>query len=157
MENTDLVKQETGNYQGLTHPKLLNVVAGKLTRLGQIIETGLPDDMQQVTLTSGRPFCNQIQQKVTSICLIFPDPLALAGDALSLPYEHLDLYALPPVTLLGKVVSKLKDYPCRRIILIVLEWPNALVLRSGGSVRTDPLEHTKPTQSTHSALQSDST
>ena len=45
-----------------------------------------------------------------------PDSLASVVYALGLPWEYLDPYAFPPVAILGKVVAKLKDYPCRRII-----------------------------------------
>ena len=53
-----------------------------------------------------------------------PDPLATAVDALSLPWEDLDAYAFPPAAILGKVMAKLQDSPCRRIILIAPGWPN---------------------------------
>ena len=44
--------------------------------------------------------------------------------ALSLPWKDLAPYAFPPAAILGKVVEKLQDYPCRRIILIAPGWPN---------------------------------
>ena len=47
---------------------------------------------------------------------------AWAVDILSLSWEDVDPYAFPPVAILGKVVEM--DYPCRRIILIALVWPN---------------------------------
>ena len=53
-----------------------------------------------------------------------PDPLAVAVDALTLPWEDLDAYAFPPTVILGKVVEKLQDSPCKRIILIAPGWPN---------------------------------
>ena len=53
-----------------------------------------------------------------------PDPLAIAVDALSLPCEDLDAYTFPPAAILGKVVEKLQDSPCKRIILIAPGWPN---------------------------------
>ena len=53
-----------------------------------------------------------------------PDPLATAVDALSLPWEDLDAYAFPPAAILGKVVEKLQDSPCKSIILIAPGWPN---------------------------------
>ena len=34
------------------------------------------------------------------------------------------MYAFPPVAILGKIVEKLQDHPCHRIILIAPEWPN---------------------------------
>ena len=52
-----------------------------------------------------------------------PDPLATAVDALSLSWEDLDTYAFPPAAILGKVVEKLQDSPCKKIILIAPGWP----------------------------------
>ena len=40
------------------------------------------------------------------------------------PLENLDMYAFPPVSLLGKVVSKLADHLYKRVILIAPGWPN---------------------------------
>ena len=51
---------------------------------------------------------------------------ATAVDALSLRWENLDAYAFPPAAILGKVVEKLQDSPCKRIILIAPGWPNML-------------------------------
>ena len=36
------------------------------------------------------------------------------------------MYAFPPVSLLGKVISKLSDHLCQRVILIAPGWPNML-------------------------------
>ena len=55
-----------------------------------------------------------------------PDCLAWAVDALSLPWEALDPSAFPSVAILGKVVAKLRKYPCRRKILIAKRWPNMI-------------------------------
>ena len=52
-----------------------------------------------------------------------PDhPLASAVDALSVPWEDLGAYAFPPAAILGKVVEKLQDSPCKRFILIAPGW-----------------------------------
>ena len=53
-----------------------------------------------------------------------PDQTAWAVDALSLPWENLDVYAFPPVSLLNQVVSKVIDQGCCRMILIAPGWPN---------------------------------
>ena len=45
-------------------------------------------------------------------------------DALSLFLEDLDPYVFPPAAILNKVVEKLQDSPCNRLILIALGWPN---------------------------------
>ena len=130
-------------------PGLLNVVADKLSRLGQIIQTEwhlLPEVFHsicnrwhhsQIDLLATRfnkkltRFVSPVpdpqarfNKKLTRFVSPVPDPPAWAVDALSLPWEDLDPYAFPPAAILGKVVEKLQDYPCRRIILIARGWPN---------------------------------
>ena len=53
-----------------------------------------------------------------------PDPTAWAVDALRIPWENLDVYAFPPVSLLNRVVSKVIVQGCRRMILIAPGWSN---------------------------------
>ena len=52
-------------------PGWLNVVADKLSRLGQTIQTewSLLPDMHQVAPAKNRPFCHEVQQQVASVCL----------------------------------------------------------------------------------------
>ena len=80
--------------------------------------------MQQVAPASNRPICHKVHNKLPLFVSPVPDPLATAVNALSLPWEDLDAYAFPPAAILGKVVEKLQDSPCKRIILIALGWPN---------------------------------
>ena len=128
MENLDLVYQKTSNPQSPTHSR----PAKRGSR--QAIQTrpyhpngvvspsrGLPNNIQQVAPAPNRPICHKVQQQVASVS---PDPLVSGVDTLSLPWEDLDAYAFPPAAILGKVVEKLQDSPCKRIILIVLGWPN---------------------------------
>ena len=111
-------------------PGRLNMVADKLSRLGQTIQTEwslLPEVFEAICSRWHRPqidllatrFNNKLPLFVSPVC----GPLALV-DALSLPWEDLDAYAFPPVDILGKVVEKLQDYPCQRISLIAPVWPN---------------------------------
>ena len=69
-------------------------------------------------------FATSFNNKLPLFVSPVPDPLASAVDALSLPWEDLDAYAFPPAAILGKVVEKLQDSPCKRIILIAPGWPN---------------------------------
>ena len=131
VENPVLVHQETGNPQGTSHSGRLNVIADKLSRLGQTIQTewSLHPEVfkaicsrwhqSQVDLFATR-FNNKLPQFVSPV----PDPQAWAVDALSLSWKNLDPYAFPPAAILGKVVEKLQDYTCNRIILIAPGWPN---------------------------------
>ena len=93
-------------------PGRLNVVADKLSRLGQTIQTewSLFQEVfqaicsrwhwPQIDLFATR-FNNKLPQFVSPV----PDPLAVAVDALSFQWENLDAYAFPPAAILG--------FPCR--------------------------------------------
>ena len=109
-------------------PGRLNVVADKLSRLGQTIQTEwslLQEVFQTICRRWHRPQIdlfatrfNKLPQFVSPV----PDSLAVAVDALQ--WEGLDACAFPPAAILGKVVEKLQDSPCMRIILIAPGWPN---------------------------------
>ena len=109
----------------------LNVIADKLSRLGQTIQTEWslhPEVFQAVCSRWHQPqvdlFATRFNNKLPQFVSPVPDPQAWAVDALSLSWEDLDPYAFPPAAILGKVVEKLQDYPCNRIILIAPGWPN---------------------------------
>ena len=130
VENLDLVYQKTSDSRSHI-PGRLNVVADKLSRLGQTIQTEwslLPEVFQTICSRWHRPqidlFAMRFNNKLRLFFSPVPDPLATAVDALSLPWEDLDAYAFPPAAILGKVVEKLQDSPCKRIILIAPGWPN---------------------------------
>ena len=112
-------------------PGWLNVIADKLSRLGQTIQTEWslhPAVFQAVCSRWHQPqvdlFATRFNNKLPQFVSPVPDPQAWAVDALSLSWEDLDPYAFPPAAILGKVVEKLQDYPCNRIILIAPRWPN---------------------------------
>ena len=112
-------------------PGRLNVIADKLSRLGQTIQTEWslhPAVFQAVCSRWHQPqvdlFATRFNNKLPQFVSPVPDPQAWAVDALSLSWEDLDPYAFPPAAILGKVVEKLQDYPCNRIILIAPAWPN---------------------------------
>ena len=79
--------------------------------------------MQQVAPTSNRSICHEVQQQVNSVCVTGTGPPGLSSGC-SLPWEDLDPYAFPLAAILGKVVEKLQDSPCKRIIVIAPGWPN---------------------------------
>ena len=112
-------------------PGRLNVIADKLSRLGQTIQTQWslhPAVFQALCSRWHQPqvdlFATRFNNKLPQFVSPVPDPQAWAVDALSLSWEDLDPYAFPPAAILGKVVKKLQDYPCNRIILIAPGWPN---------------------------------
>ena len=112
-------------------PGRLNVIADKLSRLGQTIQTEWslhPEVFKAICSRWHQPqvdlFATRFNNKLPQFVSPVPDPQAWAVDALSLSWENLDPYAFPPAAILGKVVEKLQDYPCNRIILIAPGWPN---------------------------------
>ena len=112
-------------------PGRLNVIADKLSRLSQTIQTEWslhPKVFQAICSRWHQPqvdlFVTRFNNKLPQFVSPVPDPQAWAVDALSLTWENLDPYAFPPAAILGKVVEKLQDYPCNRIILIAPGWPN---------------------------------
>ena len=105
-------------------PGHLNVIADKLSRLGQTIQTEwslLPAVFQQLCTQWHRP---QIDLFATRFNRKLPQFVSPAVDALTLPWDDLDAYAFPPTAILSKVVEKLLDSPCKRLILIAPGWPN---------------------------------
>ena len=112
-------------------PGHLNVIADKLSRLGQTIQTEwslLPEVFQQICKRWHLPridlFATRFNHKLPQFVSPVPDSLAVAVDALTLPWEDLDAYAFPPTAILDRVVEKLLDSPCKRLILIAPGWPN---------------------------------
>ena len=112
-------------------PGRLNVIADKLSRLGQVIQTEwslLPEVFQAICQKWFCPqvdlFATRFNHKLSQFVSPIPDHKAWAVDALTLPWETLETYAFPPTALLGKVVEKLRSSHCRRIIVIAPGWPN---------------------------------
>ena len=72
-------------FKALHIPGRLNVVADKLSRLGQTIQTvvsppsGLPVHMQQVASASNRPFCYEVQQQTDPVCVTSTRPPGLGN------------------------------------------------------------------------------
>ena len=112
-------------------PGHLNVIADKLSRLNQVIQTEwsfLPEVFAQLCrrwhLPSVDLFATGFNHKLPKFVSPVPDQSAWAVDALSLHWEKLDAYAFPPTALLPQVVTKLLDHGFRRLILIAPGWPN---------------------------------
>ena len=130
MENLDLVYQTSSNSKSPTYPRAAQCGSRQAIQTGPDHSNrmvppsrGFPSYMQQVAPTSDL-FATRFNNKLPQFVSPVPDSLAVAVDALSLPWENLDAYAFPPAAILGKVVERLQDSPCKRIILIAPGWPN---------------------------------
>ena len=98
-------------------PHRLNLVADKLSRLGQTIQTewSLLQEVFQAICSMHRPqidlFAMRFNNKLPLFVSPVPDPLATAVNALSLPWEDLDSYAFSPAAILGTVMEKIAGLP----------------------------------------------
>ena len=126
----DLVYQTSSNSKSPTYPRAAECGSRQAIQAGPDHSDGMvppsrgfPSYMQQVAPTSDL-FATRFNNKLPQFVSPVPDPLAVVVDALSLPWENLDAYAFPPAAILGKVVERLQDSPCKRIILIAPGWPN---------------------------------
>ena len=161
MENLDQLHQKSRNSQSPTHSRpaeccCRQAIQARPDHPKRVVSPsgGLRSNMQQVAPASNRPICHEVQQQVAFVSPV-PYPLATAVDALSLPWEDLDAYAFPPATILGKVVEKLQDSPCKRIIDCSMVAQHTVVLGSSGHVQSDPAEPLLLAQPVNTALQSD--
>ena len=69
-------------------------------------------------------FAIRFSPKLPKFISPVPDPTAWAVDALSPPWESLDVYTFPPVSLFGHMISKVMDQGYHRMVLIAPGWSN---------------------------------
>ena len=117
--------------EGKTHPGSLEcdsrqIIQAQTSDTDRMvpISAGVQSLVLQVGPTTSRPVCNPVQSQTSHVCFTGTRSTAWAVDALSLPWENLDVYAFTPVALLTKVVAKVMDQGCQRMILIAPGWPN---------------------------------
>ena len=144
-------------------PDQLNVVADKLSQLGQTIQSEwslLQEVFQAICNRWHRPqidlFAMRFNNKLPLFVSPVPDPLATAVDALSLPWEDLDT-CLPSSSHLGQSGGEVAGLPlqenhsdCSGVA------QHALVLGPSDHVQSDPTESALLAQPVNTTVQSDS-
>ena len=139
----------------------LNVVADKLSRLGQAIQTewsprGLPNNMQQVAPASNRSICHEVQQQGTSVCVTCTRSPGLSSGCTQPAMGGSGSKCLPTSSHLGQSGGEVAGLPvqenhfdCSRVAQHDLVWG------SSGHVQPNPIESTQSAQPVNTALQSD--
>ena len=104
-------------------PGRLNVIADKLSCQGQVIQTewSLHQEIFDILCRTWHypqvdMFATRYNCKLVQFVSPIPDPKAWSVDALTMSWEGLDMYLFPPVSLMGKVVSKLSDHWYHRAV-----------------------------------------
>ena len=129
MENLDLVYQETSDSKARHIPGRPNVVADKLSRLGQTIQSRF-SFQRFSTLCSRwhRPkidfFATRFNNKLPSVCVTGTGSPGHSSGCTQYAMVGSDSIHLPTISHFGQVVERLQDSPCKRIILIAPGWPN---------------------------------
>ena len=107
----------------------LNVIADRLSRKGQIMQTEWslhPQVFECICRQLFKPmvdaFATAENHKLPLYISPVPDPKAYAVDALSFDWSGLSIYMFPPTNLLTKVLRKIQVQPCE-VLLIAPFWP----------------------------------
>ena len=137
-------------------PGRLNVVADKLSRLGQTIQTEFSYDMQKVAPASSGLICHEIQQEVIPVCVTGPRP---PGHGHRCPQSALGgsgRVCLPTNSHSGQSGGEVAEHPmqendsnCPGVA------EHALVLGPGSHVQSNPIEPTLLAQAANTTIQSD--
>ena len=97
-------------------PGQANVLADLLSRHGQVVGTEWslhPQVARSLLRVWGNPsielFVTSLNAKLPPYCSLIPDPQAVFEDAFRHPWGDLDLYALPPFPLIGRVISRVRE------------------------------------------------
>ena len=156
VENFDLVFQETSDSQSPTHSRLAECGSRQAIQVrpdhpDRVVSPsrGFPDNMQQVAPAQNRPTCHEVQQQVAPVCVTSAGSPGLSSGRTAMGRSG--RICFPPAAILGKVVEKLQDCPCKRIILITPGWPNMPWFWDLVAM----FSQVCPTCPTNSALQSD--
>ena len=161
VENPDLVYQQTGYSQSLTPCRPAEcgrrqAIQARPDNSDRVVSPsrGLPGIMQQVALTSNRPFCDEVQQQTSQIYVTNAGPSGLGGRCTQPAMGGFGSVCLSASSHIGQSGGEITALPMRdnhsdgsRVA------QHALVLGSSGHVQPNP---TEPAQPAHSAIQSDS-
>ena len=142
-------------------PGRLNVIADKLSRLGQTIQTEwslhpevCPSCMFKVASATSGPVCHQVQQQTTTVCITGIRPPGLGSGCTQPVLGVPGPIRLPTGSHLGQSGGEAPGLPlqqnnsdCSRVA------QHALVLGPGSNVKPDPTVSAQHTQPSVSAIQ----
>ena len=106
-------------------PGQANVLADLLSRRGQVVVTEWSLHLQvarALLRVWGNPsidlFATSLNAKLPLYCSFVPDPQAIFEDAFHHPWDDLDLYAFPPFSLIGRVITRVRESSCLTMTLV---------------------------------------
>ena len=107
-----------------------NVLADVLSCRGQVVGTEWslhPQVARSLLRAWGNPsidlFATCLNAKLPLYCSLVPDPQAVFEDAFRNPWDDLDLYAFPPLALVGRVIARVQQSSRVAMTLVAPLWP----------------------------------
>ena len=163
VENLDLVHQETSDPQSPPHSRPLKCGSGQAVQTrpdhsDRMVSPprGFSSDLQQVAPSSDRPFCHQIQQQTTSVCVSGTGSSGYCGRCSQSTLVRPGCLFLPTHSYSEQSGGKTTGLPMQQFDP---DCPgmtqHALVLGSSRNVQPGPLESSGSAKSADTALQSD--
>ena len=163
LENLDVVFQEISDFKGPTHPRPTEC-SGR-----QAIQTrpdhsdrmvppsrDFSDSMQQVAPTTDRPFCYEVQQQVTSVCVTSARSPGHCSRLTQSAMGGSGRIYLPTSSHLGQSGGEAAKLPLQKIDSYCPGMAqHALVLGPSGNVQPDPFDSAPSAEPVDPALQSD--
>ena len=126
-----LVQSETSSPKGQTHPwssecDCRQIVSSRPSHSDRMVTSprGLRPPSSDLAPSPGGHVCNKVQLQTSPICVSSAGPQCLGSGRPNSLVGKPGHVCFPPVSLLGKVVSKLSDHLYKRVILIAPGWPN---------------------------------
>ena len=111
-----LVGQPPSEMDGEFLPGQANVLADLLSRRRQVVGTEWslhPQVARSLLRVWGNPsiylLATSLNAKLPLYCSLVPDPQTVFKDAFRHPWDDLDLYALPPFPLVGRVIARVRE------------------------------------------------
>ena len=163
VEDPDLVFQEAGDSQGLTHPRSpkrgsRQAITTRTDNPNRVVPParGFPSDLPQMAPTSNRLICYEVQQQAPSVCVPSAGPPGHSSGCSQSPMGGSGCIRLSTNSHPGQGGGEItglhmrENHPdCPGVV------KHALVLGPSGHVQPGPTESAQSAQHANSALQSD--
>ena len=128
--NIVVVHQPPGDHQGKAYPRSPERHSRQVVEAGSDHSNGVvsrdrhfPENMSAVAPTPGGSLCHQVQPQTSPICKPSTRPQGLGGGCTKSPMGGPGPVCHPTHSPIGVMMAKLRNYTCRRIILITPGWP----------------------------------
>ena len=163
VENPDLVFPETSDSKSTTHTRTPKCDSGQAIQAGadhpsRVVppSRGFSKHMRDMTPTSNRSVCHEVQPQITSVCVSSSGPSGCSSGCTHTAMGGSGCICLPTDRHLGQSGGEATGHPVQKVNSNCSGMAqHALVLGLGDHVQSNPSQLAKSAQSVDTALQSD--